>query len=168
MLIVAIIMIFTTPVFLFIAAIIHALPAGTIVVVTVATAFPAILAVLPAAAVVPDRVGQHVHGYDRIDRIVAGDDQLATFRAFLGGLVADQDIEARAGMERCREGVVDQPPVLALALEGYASDMQFAVADVADRDGSLGTATSLDAAEAGRSGYGDLPGRCKSGKRDAF
>ena len=156
-----------TPIFLFVTAII-AFPARTVAVVVVTAPFLAIIAVLLAAAVVPDRVRHDVEGYDGVVRVVAGDDEFATSRAFFRGLVADQDIQARSGMERCREGVVDQAPVPALTFEGNAGHVQLAVANVADRDRSLGTATGPDAAEAGRSGDGDLPGGCAAIKRDAF
>jgi hypothetical protein len=82
--------------------------------VFVAAPFLTILAALVTAAVVPDCVSHHVEGYDGAIRVVAGDDQFAASWAFFRGLVADEHIQARSGMEGCGERVVDQPPVPAL------------------------------------------------------
>src|SRR6185503_1948386 len=130
-------------------AAVEALQAAAVAGVLVAAALAALLAVLAAAAGIPSRVGHDVEDLHGRRRIVAPDDQFAGARALLRGLVAGQHAKARTGVQRRREGVVDQLPVLVPALEADACHVELAVADVADRDGALTQAVSLHAADAG-------------------
>src|SRR6266481_2683850 len=159
---------FLIPAAFLIAAAVDALRGTFIMVVLVAASFAAILATFPAAADVPDRIGHNVESLHGCDRIVARDDQLASPRAFLRRLVPDQDAQAGARMQGRGEGVVDQLPVLARALEGDARDVQIAIAHIAYRDGALPEATGLHAADAGRSRDRELPGGHGAGNSDAL
>jgi hypothetical protein len=107
----------------------------------VAAAVAALVAALPATALVPDGVGHSVQRRDRRGWIVASDDQFGGDRDLLGGFVANYDAQARAGSDRRWEGIVDQLPVLVLALERNARDVQGAFTDVADGDRPFGGAT---------------------------
>src|SRR5271163_4145198 len=77
---------------------------------SVAALASAFVAVLLAAALIPDRVGHHVQRLHRRHWVVAGDDQLARDGAFLSRFVADYEAEACARRNRCGERVVDQLP----------------------------------------------------------
>jgi hypothetical protein len=125
-----------------------------------ATPLLAILATLLAAAVVPNRVSHHVQGFDGGARIVALDDKFATSRTLFRGLVANDDAQARTRVQGRREGVVDQLPVMVLALERNAGHMELAVAHITDGYGALGTAAGLHSAEARRAGDRELARRC--------
>jgi hypothetical protein len=103
----------------------------------VAAALAAILAAVAATAGVRDGVCHHVERLHRRHRIVARDDELARARAPLGRLGPDQHAQARPGMQRCWERIVDELPVPALALERDARHVQLAFADVANRDRAL-------------------------------
>src|SRR5215471_9636808 len=133
------------------AAVGDAAAAATVRVAFVAAALLAVVAAMPAAARVPDGVGQEVHALDRRRGIVAGYDELASPRAFLRGLVSDHNAEARAPWQRLRERIVDELPMAVLAAERDAGHVQVALAHVADRERPLGQAAGLHAAEAERS-----------------
>ena len=97
-----------------------------------AVAPAASLAALLAPTGVPDRIGQHVHGLDGQVRVIAFDDELAGARALLRGLVPDHYVETRSRVQCRREGIVEELPVMALALEPDAGHVQRAVTGVAD------------------------------------
>src|SRR3954451_23671406 len=110
-------------------------------VVLLAPAPAAILAALLAPAPVPDRVRQHLERPHRRRRVVARDHQLAAPRALLRRPVPDREAQAGPGMQRRRERVVQDRPTRALPLEPDAADVELAVADVADRNRPVRTAT---------------------------
>jgi hypothetical protein len=114
---------------------------GAILLITVITT-------LRVAALVPNGVRHHVQSLDRSNRIVARDDQLATYRTFFGGLVSDDDAQTRTRVQCCRERIVDQLPVRVFALERNARHVQTAFPDVTDGDGALRAAACLHSAEA--------------------
>src|ERR1700729_1916791 len=103
----------------------------------IAIPLPTVLATLFAAAI-PNRVGQHLDELDRRHWVVALDHQLARTRALLIGAVLNDDPQTRTRLQRRREGIVQQPPVPAPALEPYTRHPQGAVARVADRKGAVG------------------------------
>lgn len=132
-----------------------------------ATSLTAILTIFLAAAATPDGVGLHFQGLDGGDRVVAGDDQLTTPRTFFGGFVSNHDTQARTGVQRCWERVVDQLPMVVFAFESNAGHMQVAVAHVADGQSALRTTACCHAAEARRAGNGKLTERRKARDVDA-
>ena len=70
------------------------------------------------------------------------------------GEVLDDDLEARAWMQLRREGIVQDLPVTALALETHAGHVQGALADIADGEGAICAAAGVHAAEVCRAGDG--------------
>ena len=87
----------------FIAVLIVVATAGvtllaTTVVALFAASLPAILTLLFAAAVRPNRVRQHLQRLDRRNRIVALDDQLTTSWTPFSGLISNDDAQARTRM----------------------------------------------------------------------
>jgi hypothetical protein len=113
-------------------AVVGAALAAAIVMAFVVAALLTFVTIVFATAVVPDGVGEAIEHDVRMVRIVAADDDLTTDGASFGGLVANEDAKAGAGMERGREGISDQLPVRIPALEFDALDVQLAVAFVAD------------------------------------
>ncbi len=124
-----------------------------------AISFIAVIATLRVAALIPNGVRQHVQSLDWSDRIVARNDQLATYRAFFGGLVSHDDAQTRTRVQRCRERIVDQLPMTVFALERDARDVQTAFTDVTDGDGTLRATARLHSAEAQRAGDSELTRR---------
>jgi len=134
----------------------------------VVAAFLAFVTVVFAPAVVPDGVGEAIQHDVGMVRIVAADDDLTADGASFGGLVADDDAEAGAGMERGWEGISNELPVGIPALEFDALDVELAVAGVADGEGALGAAAGFDSAEAERAGDDDVAVRGEAGDVDGF
>ena len=99
-------------------------------------------------------------------RIVALDHQLTRRRLTLRGFVPDHYVQARARVQRCRERIVDEPPVPAPMLERDLRHMQVAVSHIADSDGAEGAPAALHSAEVRRPGNRDLPRRRIPGHRD--
>ena len=78
-------------IFILITTVVVALLTTTFLVALFATPLLAIIAALLAAALVPDGVRHHVQSLDWSHRIVACDDQLATYRTFFGSFVSNDD-----------------------------------------------------------------------------
>ena len=98
----------------------------------VATAWFAWIArVARLAGLVAARVGDYIQDFNRSDRIVTGDDQLATLRV-TAAFVLDDDAETGTRSQGGRERIVDEPKVTAFAGEGDLCDVQVAIAHVAD------------------------------------
>ena len=133
---------------------------ATAIVLGVAAAFTALVAAPLATALPPDGVGHCVERLDWGRWIVAGDNKLGGDRDLLGRFVANYHAQAGAGSDCGWEGVVHQLPVLILAFERHARDVQGAFTDIADGDCSFGAAARLDAAEAQRAGHGQLARGC--------
>src|SRR5262245_44365736 len=112
------------------AAVLDAAATTMIGMTLIAAPLLAVVTVSFAAAFVPDGVGQQVQCLDRCDRVVAGDHKVARTRASFRGLVSNDDAEARTGVQRRREGVVDQLPILVLAAESDAGHVQATIAHV--------------------------------------
>ena len=71
-------------------------------------AFVMVLALLTALlAIAPYCIGHHVENLNGSNGIVTCDDQFTTPWAFFGCLVANDDAEAHAWVEYCREGIID-------------------------------------------------------------
>jgi hypothetical protein len=83
---------------LVIATGVDALRATTIVMALLAASLAAIVTTFLAPAVAPDRVSHDVKSFHGCNRVVALNDQLATPRTLFGGLIPNQDTQARAGM----------------------------------------------------------------------
>lgn len=94
--------------------------ATAFLVALIAASLPAVVATLLAAAIAPDCVGHQIESPDGSSRIVACDHQLATSGAFFGGFVSDDHAQTRTWMQLRRERIVNQLPVMALALERNA------------------------------------------------
>lgn len=58
------------------------------------TSFVTIVTAILTAAVAPDRISHNVESLYGCIRVIAGDDQFATSRTFLGSLIPNQDIQA--------------------------------------------------------------------------
>src|SRR5450755_2684417 len=69
-------------------------------------------------------------------------------------------------MERRRKWIVNQLPVVILAFEFHAQNMQVALAHVADGDDTFGTRTRRNAAEAGGPGDRNLAAGRVAADRD--
>ena len=91
----------------------------------------------------PTGIGHEVQKLLRRIGVVTHDDQFAWSRAFFSRLVADEDIEAGTRMQGCWEWIVDQFPVLAIALQRDVSNVELAVSDIADRDRTLSKTPAL-------------------------
>src|SRR5262249_50918080 len=102
--------------------------------VLLAAALAAVSTALFAAALVPDRVRQHVQCLHWDRRIVAGNDQLAGAWALLSRLVSDGEAQAGTWLQGRWEWIVEELPMGALALECNLAHVELAVADIADGD----------------------------------
>lgn len=114
-----------------------------------AASLVAIVTALTAATVIPDGVSLEIEPFHGGKRVIACDYQFTTFGAFFRRFITDQNTEARAGMQCCREWIVDQSPMLVPAAEGNARHMQVAIADIADGDCALTNTACLHASDAG-------------------
>src|SRR5664279_527414 len=137
---------------------------ATLLVVLFARAmFAAIIAAFSTAAARP---GNHVDFHPRLRKIVAFDDEFAGMRVGLRGVVANHHVQARSGMERVREGIVDEPPMSVLVLEFTFRHVQVAIADVADGYAAKGMPATLHGAKVGAARYHDFAGGCIPGDRN--
>ncbi len=135
---------------------IGALPARTRLAVPLPTPpLPAIRATL-VAAFVPHRGRDDLHDLYSVERIIAGDDQVAGPGEFFAGAIAQDDVQRGAGMESGGEWIVDEFPMSIGMAECNARDVESAVADVADREGPFGGCAGRHAAEERRARYGQL------------
>ena len=87
-----------------------------------ARAFSAVLTAV-SAAVAPDGIRHDLDCFDRRGRIVARNDQLARPGILFRRFVTDNDGQAGARMQRCRERVIDEFPVAALMFERDARNV---------------------------------------------
>jgi hypothetical protein len=138
------------------ATIVGAAFTAGVVMTFVAAALSAVLATAFAAALAPDCVSHYVQRFDRRNRIVARDDQLASDGTFLHRFVADDNAQARAGMQYRRKWIVDQLPETALPFKRDARHIQAAFAHVADGQRTFGTAARFYSAETKRTAHRDF------------
>lgn len=78
------------------------------------------------AAFVPDGIGDDFHDLDRCGRVITGDYQVTGSGELLRGVIADDDAQARAGLQSRGEGVVDELPVRVVVPEGDVRHVQLA------------------------------------------
>src|SRR5689334_12846465 len=114
------------------------------------------------------RVSRDVHRLDRLDRVVALDDQFAALR-LAASLVPDDHAETAAGRQDGWERITRQRQVAALPAESDAADVQGAGTDVADGDGRLRASAAFRArtrrAQTGRVGDREPSGQRLAGHR---
>lgn len=128
---------------------------ATLLVAFVAVAmFAAFLATFPAAAEAP---GNHLNFDLWLRRVVAFNHQFAAMRLAFGCVVANHDIQARPGMQRIREWIMNEAPMTILMLKSTLGYVQIAITDVANGDRAEGFMATLHAAEVGAAGYHNLP-----------
>ena len=117
---------------------------------------------------VPDRVSQHVQSLDWCNRVVARDDQLAAPRTLFRGLVPDHDAQARAGMQRRGERIVDQLPVLLLRLNATLVTCSVQSPTLQIEMVRSPRQQAFTPPNARRAGDGELAGRRIAGNGDAL
>ena len=76
------------------------LAAAVVHVALLAGALPTLLATSPAAARIPDRVGQHFDDFDGHARVIALDDEFTGSRALLRRFISDDDVDTRSAVQR--------------------------------------------------------------------
>jgi len=122
-----------------------------VVTVLVPVAVAAVVTVLvPVTVAAASRIGHHLDRLDRLNRVVALDDQLAALR-LAARLAPDDHAQAGTGEQDGGERVAREREVAALPAEFDAADVQRAGTDVAEGDGLL-RALAVGRAEVRRAG----------------
>ena len=88
-------------------------------------------------ATLPNGIGDDVQTPDRMLRVITLNDQLTGASHPLHRAVLDDDIQARAWMQRRWEWVVNESETASFALETNAAHMQGTVTDVTNADDAL-------------------------------
>lgn len=115
------------------------------------------------AAVTPDGVSEKIQGFDRSRWVITRDDKFTGSGALFLCFVANDQAKARAGVQACRKGIVDQLPERTLALELDTQYVQVAIPNVADGNNALGGAAGVHSPETCGAGDGEFAGRRSTG-----
>jgi hypothetical protein len=93
--------------FVMIIAFVAAFPATARIAMTLLAVSLAAVVAAFTAVVAPNRCGDDFQYLDRMDRIIAGNNQIARAWELLSCLIANYYIQAGAGMQSCGKGIVD-------------------------------------------------------------